>query len=90
MAWFKDDSVTASDHIPREDFNKWLLIFKGYGGRFTSEPVIGVKYISVTYEFAIASDYGRFIDAYRMATATYVEVTPSRLKRFKQWIKKLI
>ena len=66
--------MIVSDYIPRENFNKWMSIFKGTSGYFLNKPFDCSGSVHVRYTFVNADDYKRLNDGYRRLTTNITEV----------------
>jgi len=76
----------SNEPINKEDFNKWLEIFKKTSGRFTSDPIIYDDVVRVSYTFIDFEDYQRLNESFERATTEIVEVNSGFLKKIARKI----
>lgn len=76
----------SNEPINKEDFNKWLEIFKKTSGRFTSDPIIYDDDVRVSYTFIDFEDYQRLNESFERATTEIVEVNSGFLKKIARKI----
>lgn len=76
----------SNEPINKEDFNKWLEIFKNTSGRFTSDPIIYNDVVRVSYTFTDFEDYQRLNESFERATTEIVELNSSILKKITRKI----
>ena len=76
--------MEISEYIPKENFNKWMAVFKNTSGRFLCNPCHQYsKDVYVRYTFNDSDDYQYLNDNYKRLITNIRETKRS-------WIKKML
>jgi hypothetical protein len=76
--------MKLTEYIPREKFNLWIGLFKGYSGRFLRDPFVMFDSVEVVYTFNDYDDYLKFGSEWRRLNAPIVETRRGFWKKLKR------